>query len=61
MNIYHAWCDLKQDVSDIAFSEGVAKYLDHLRTQGLIESCIRFYAGQRRAISRSSNRPNLIW
>ena len=40
MNIYHAWCDLKQDVSDIAFSEGVAKYLDHLRTQGLIESCI---------------------
>ena len=38
MNIYHAWCDLKQGVSDIAFSEGVAKYLDHLRTQGLIES-----------------------
>ena len=37
-NIYHAWCDLKQGVSDIAFSEGVAKYLDHLRTQGLIES-----------------------
>ena len=38
MNIYHAWCDLKQGVGDIAFSEGVAKYLDHLRTQGLIES-----------------------
>jgi hypothetical protein len=38
MNIYHAWCDLKEGVSDIAFSEGVAKYLDHLRTQGVIES-----------------------
>ena len=38
MNIYHAWCDLKEGVSDIAFSEGVVKYLDHLRTQGLIES-----------------------
>jgi hypothetical protein len=23
MNIYHAWCDLKEGVSDIAFSEGV--------------------------------------
>ena len=38
MNIYHAWCDLKVGVSDIAFREGVAKYLDHLRAQELIES-----------------------
>ena len=38
MNIYHAWCDLKVGVSDIAFREGVAKYLDHLRAQALIES-----------------------
>jgi hypothetical protein len=38
MNIYHARCDLKVGVSDIAFREGVAKYLDHLRAQELIES-----------------------
>ena len=38
VNIYHAWCDLKVGVSDVDFSEGLAKYLDHLRTQGLIES-----------------------
>ena len=38
MNIYHAWCDLKVGVSDAVFSEGVAKYLGHLRTRGLIES-----------------------
>jgi hypothetical protein len=38
MSIYHAWCDLKVGVSDIDFSEGVAKYLDRLRTRGLIES-----------------------
>ena len=31
MNIYHAWRALKVGVSDIAFGEGVAKYLDHLR------------------------------
>ena len=38
MNIYHAWCDLKPGVRDIAFSESAAKYLDHLRTKGMIES-----------------------
>jgi hypothetical protein len=38
MNIYHAWCDLKPGVTDIAFSESAAKYLDHLHTKGMIES-----------------------
>ena len=37
MDIYHAWCDLKPGVSDIAFSEGVTRYLGHLKTEGLIE------------------------
>ena len=38
MNIYHAWCDLKPGVSDIAFSEGASKYLTHLQAKGMIES-----------------------
>ncbi|HEX8895283.1 MAG TPA: DUF6614 family protein, partial [Terriglobales bacterium] len=35
---YHAWCDLKPGVSDIAFSEGASKYLTHLQAKGMIES-----------------------
>lgn len=35
-DIYHAWCDLKPGVSDTAFADGVAKYMDHLKTEGLI-------------------------
>ena len=38
MDVYHAWCDLKPGVSDIAFAENVAAYLGHLKEQGLIES-----------------------
>jgi len=38
MNIYHAWCDLKPGVSDIAFSESISKYLTHLQAKGMIES-----------------------
>jgi hypothetical protein len=37
MDIYHAWCDLKPGVGDIAFSEGVARYMGHLKEKGLIE------------------------
>lgn len=37
MDIYHGWCDLKPGVSDITFAESVAKYLGHLKAQGLIE------------------------
>ena len=38
MNIYHAWCDLKPGVSDIAFNESASKYLTHLQAKGMIES-----------------------
>ena len=38
MDIYHAWCDLRPGVSDIAFSENVATYMGHLQEQGLIEN-----------------------
>ncbi len=36
MDIYHAWCDLKPGVSDLAFSEQVAGYMGHLKEGGLI-------------------------
>lgn len=38
MNLYHVWCDLKPGVSDTEFGERLAAYLEHLKTQGLIES-----------------------
>ena len=38
MDIYHAWCDLKPDVSDTTFAENVATYMGHLKEQGLIEA-----------------------
>ena len=37
MDIYHVWGDLKAGIGDIAFSEGVAKYMGHLKGEGLIE------------------------
>ena len=36
MDIYHVWCNLKPGVGDLAFSEKVANYLDHLQEQELI-------------------------
>ena len=38
MDVYHAWCDLKPGVSDTAFADAVAHYLDHLKAGGLIRS-----------------------
>jgi hypothetical protein len=38
VDVYHAWCDLKPGVSDIAFCEGVAKYMGYLKSEGLIEN-----------------------
>jgi Family of unknown function (DUF6614) len=38
MNKYHARCDLKPGVRDVAFSEGASKYLTHLQAKGMIES-----------------------
>lgn len=36
MDLYHVWCDLKPGVKDAAFCDGVAKYLGHLKSEGLI-------------------------
>ena len=38
MDLYHAWCDLKPGVSDTAFADEAARYLEHLKTAGLIRS-----------------------
>jgi Family of unknown function (DUF6614) len=38
MDIYHAWCDLKPGVRDTEFCDGVAKYMGHLKAEGLIEN-----------------------
>jgi hypothetical protein len=38
VDIYHAWCDLKPGVSDISFCDAVAKYMGHLKSEGLIEN-----------------------
>ena len=38
MDVYHVWCDLKPGVSDTAFADGAARYLDHLKASGLIRS-----------------------
>jgi len=38
MDLYHVWCDLKPGVGDVAFCDGVAKYLGHLKSERLIES-----------------------
>ena len=37
MDLYHIWCDLKPGVRDVALVESAQKYLDHLKSQGLIE------------------------
>jgi hypothetical protein len=36
MDLYHAWCDLEPDVSDVDFAEKVAKYMGYLKEQDLI-------------------------
>ncbi len=36
MDIYHCWCDLKEGVGDVEFSEKIAGYLGHLEEKGLI-------------------------
>ncbi len=37
MDIYHVWCDLKPGISDLDFSEEVARYMEQLKARGLIE------------------------
>ncbi len=36
MNIYHAWCNLKDGVKDTDFSDRAEAYFGHLKDQGLI-------------------------
>ena len=36
MDLYHIWCNLRRDVSDVVFCERVAAYLGELRGRGLI-------------------------
>jgi hypothetical protein len=38
MDIYNVWCDLKPGVRDMQFHDNVARCMDHLRAEGLIES-----------------------
>ncbi len=37
MDIYHVWCDLKPGISDLDFSDEVARYMGQLKSDGLIE------------------------
>lgn len=37
MNLYEIWCDLKPGMSDMAFAERTAAWLDRLRDEGAIE------------------------
>jgi hypothetical protein len=38
VDLYNVWCDLKPGVRDVQFCDGVAKYLVHLKSEGLIEA-----------------------
>jgi hypothetical protein len=37
MDCYEIWCDLVDSRKDVAFAENLARYMEHLREQGLIE------------------------
>ena len=37
MSIYHIWCNLKDGVSDIEFTERAQSYLDYLTAQAFID------------------------
>lgn len=37
MDLYHIWCNLRPDVSDLEFCESTNAYLDRLRELGRIE------------------------
>ena len=38
MNLYHGFADLKPGVGDMEFAEAFADYMNHLKTQGHIET-----------------------
>jgi hypothetical protein len=37
MNLYHIWCDLKEDVRDLEFVDALQSYLGALEEDGLLE------------------------
>jgi len=38
MDIYHIWFNLKPGVRDTEFNDALAGYMEHLRSEGLVES-----------------------
>jgi hypothetical protein len=36
MDVYHIWCSLKDDVSDLEFAAAVRGYFEHLKAGGLV-------------------------
>ena len=36
MNVYHAWCNLKDGVKDTDFGDRVERYFEHLKETGVI-------------------------
>ncbi len=36
MDIYHVWCNLKEGVADLEFTDAAQSYLDHLKAQGTL-------------------------
>ena len=37
MDVYHIWCDLRPESSDVEFADAVERYLRRLREDGAIE------------------------
>lgn len=37
-DLYHVWCDLLPEMSDLDFAKATADWLDHLQGQGAIEA-----------------------
>ena len=38
MDVYQIWCDLKPGISDLAFAEGLGRWLSLLQREGRIAS-----------------------
>jgi hypothetical protein len=38
MDIYHVWCDPKSGISDLEFAAKTTAYMEHLKSNGLIEA-----------------------
>ena len=36
MDVYHVWCTLKDDVSDVEFAAAARGYFEHLKSSGLV-------------------------